>query len=57
MLIFCPFYILGVFRGLDLESLDQEEAMEGQSENVVVEKENPWLGESQVLLNSKLTVE
>jgi len=35
-------------RGLDLDSLDQQEAMEGQSENVVVEKEKPWLGESQV---------
>ena len=27
------------------------------SENVVVENENPWLGESQVSLESKLIVE
>ena len=57
MLICCPFYILSAFRGLDLDSLDQQEAMEGQSENVVVEKEKPWLGESQVALKSKLIVE
>ena len=57
MLICCPFYILSAFRGLDLDSLDQQEAMEGQSENVVVEKEKPWLGESQVLLKCKPTVE
>ena len=57
MLICCPFYILSAFRGLDLDSLDQQEAMEGQSENVVVEKEKPWLGESQILLKCKPTVE
>ena len=27
------------------------------SENVLVEKENPWLGESQVSIKSKLIVE
>ena len=52
MLIFCPFYILNDFRELDLESSDQLESSEGQSENVVVEKEKPWLGESQVALTA-----
>ena len=48
---------MNVFRELDLESSDQLESSEGQSENVVVEKEKPWLGESQVALKSKLIVE
>ena len=33
------------------------DALMEPSENVVVENENPWLGESQVSLKSKLIVE
>ena len=33
------------------------DALVEPSENVVVENENPWLGESQVSLKSKLTIE
>ena len=41
-------------RGKRPDYLAKLDAMMEPSENVVVEKENPWLGESQVSLKSKL---
>ena len=46
-----------VSRRLDRAAWQESEDHAVEGENVVVEREKPWLGESQVLLKSKLTIE
>ena len=48
-------YFFSFFRRPDF--LAKLDALMEPSENVVVENENPWLGESQVSLKSKLIIE
>ena len=45
-----------VSRRLDRAAWQEPEDHAVEGENVVVERERPWLGESQVLLKSKLTI-